>query len=252
MEMVGENVSESGVGDTSVLEAVEITETHSSTVEGEENGSCKIEGEVREERGYGVVSSSSVGEDAIQVENVNVEVKVDIVNDLLPHKKPGNVSPKVSSKGVENQAMEINDEQAKKSKCQNKDATTFDERVLQENENLEANDLNLLVDLEPYMGANGNAEMDSKEAELNVGDLVWGKKIVSSKGVENQAMEIKDEQAKKSKCQNKDATSFDERVLQKNKNLKANGLNLLADLESYMGADGNAKMASKEAELKCW
>uniref|UniRef100_A0A6N2NAT3 PWWP domain-containing protein n=1 Tax=Salix viminalis TaxID=40686 RepID=A0A6N2NAT3_SALVM len=62
-------------------------------------------------------------------------------------------------------------------------------------------------------------------------------------------MEIKDEQAKKSKCQNKDATSFDERVLQKNKNLKANGLNLLADLESYMGADGNAKMASKEAEL---
>uniref|UniRef100_A0A6N2N804 PWWP domain-containing protein n=1 Tax=Salix viminalis TaxID=40686 RepID=A0A6N2N804_SALVM len=175
VDFEGENVSESGVGDTSVLEAVEITETHSSTVEGEENGSCKIEGEVREERGYGVVSSSSVGEDAIQVENVNVEVKVDIVNDLLPHKKPGNVSPKVSSKGVENQAMEINDEQAKKSKCQNKDATTFDERVLQENENLEANDLNLLVDLEPYMGANGNAEMDSKEAELNVGDLVWGK-----------------------------------------------------------------------------
>ncbi|KAJ6755987.1 hypothetical protein OIU79_028407 [Salix purpurea] len=124
-----ENVFESGVGDTSVLEAVEIIETHSSKVVGEENGFCEIEGEVREERGCGVVSSSLVREDAIQVENVNVEVKVDIVNDLLPHKKPGNVSPKVSSKGVENQAMEINDEQAKKSEGQNKDATAFDERM---------------------------------------------------------------------------------------------------------------------------
>ncbi|KAJ6425500.1 hypothetical protein OIU84_026140 [Salix udensis] len=97
------------------------------------------------------------------------------VNDLLPHKKPGNVSPKVSSEGVKNQTMEINDEQAKKSEGQNEDATAFDERVLQENENLEAFDLNLLADLEPYMGADGNAKMDSKEAGLSVGDLVWGK-----------------------------------------------------------------------------
>ncbi|KAF9665001.1 hypothetical protein SADUNF_Sadunf16G0076800 [Salix dunnii] len=47
--------------------------------------------------------------------------------------------------------MEINDEQAKKSEGQNEDATAFDERVLQENENLEANDLNLYAELEPYM-----------------------------------------------------------------------------------------------------
>jgi len=174
VDFEGENGSGSGVGDASVREAAEITETHSTKVVGEENGSCEIEGEVKE-GGCGVVSSSSAGEDAIQVENANVEVKVDSANDLLPRKKPGNVSPKLSSEGVENQGMEINDEQAKNSEGQNEDAAAFDERVLQENENLESNDLNLVADSEPYVGADGNAKMASKEARLSVGDLVWGK-----------------------------------------------------------------------------
>ncbi|KAJ6746638.1 ALDOLASE-RELATED [Salix koriyanagi] len=167
------NGSGSGIDDGSAqeVEAAETSVTHTSKVE--EEGSFKIEEEVKE-GDCGVASSSSVGEDDIQVKNADVEVKVDTANDLLPHKEPGNVSSKISSEGVESQVMEIDDED---SDAENEDAAAFDEGVLQENENLESNESNLVVDV----GADGNAtgdvntKMASKEAGLSVGDLVWGK-----------------------------------------------------------------------------
>ncbi|CAK7342948.1 unnamed protein product [Dovyalis caffra] len=169
VDLEGGNVAGSGVDDASAREVAETTEIHSSKVEGEENGSCKIEEEAKE-GDCGVASSRSVGGDAIQVKNAN---------DLLPHKEPGIVSPKVSSEGVENQAMEIDDEQAKNSEVENEVAAAFDEGVLLEKENLESNELNLDVDLEPSVGADGNAtcEVSAKmvEAGLSVGDLVWAK-----------------------------------------------------------------------------
>ncbi|KAG5243615.1 PWWP domain-containing family protein [Salix suchowensis] len=173
VDLKGGNGSGSGIEDGSAqeVEAAETSVTHTSKVE--EEGSFKIEEEVKE-GDCGVASSSSVGEDDIQVKNADVEVKVDTANDLLPHKEPGNVSSKISSEGVESQVMEIDDED---SDAENEDAAAFDEGVLQENENLESNESNLVVDV----GADGNAtgdvntKMASKEAGLSVGDLVWGK-----------------------------------------------------------------------------
>ncbi|KAF9680310.1 hypothetical protein SADUNF_Sadunf06G0107900 [Salix dunnii] len=172
VDLKGENGSGSGVDDGSAQEDVaETSVTHSSKVE--EEGSFKIEEEVKE-GDCGVASSSSGGEDDIQVKNAHVEVKVDNANDLLPHKEPGNVSSKIISEGVESQVMEIDDED---SEAENEDAAAFDEGVLQENENLESNESNLVKEV----GADGNATSDvntkmaSKEAGLSVGDLVWGK-----------------------------------------------------------------------------
>jgi hypothetical protein len=156
VDLEGENGSGSGVDDGSAqeVEVAETTVAHSRKVEGE--SSFKIEEEVK---------------------SAGVKVKVDNANDLSPHKEPGNVSPKISSEGVESQVMEIDDERGKDSESENEDAAAFDEGVLQENENLESNESNLVVDV----GADGNAtgdvntKMASKEAGLSVGDLVWGK-----------------------------------------------------------------------------
>ncbi|KAI9392743.1 hypothetical protein POPTR_006G131800v4 [Populus trichocarpa] len=176
VDLEGENGSGSGVDDGSAqeVEVAETTVAHSRKVEGE--SSFKIEEEVKE-GDCGVASSSSVGEDDIQVKSADVKVKVDNANDLSPHKEPGNVSPKISSEGVESQVMEIDDERGKDSESENEDAAAFDEGVLQENENLESNESNLVVDVVADGNATGdvNTKMASKEAGLSVGDLVWGK-----------------------------------------------------------------------------